>query len=407
MGTDGISRDLLKDLLKENNSKIVMLVMDGVGDIRSTEFENKSPLEYAKTPNMDALALESVCGRHIPVMPGITPGSGPGHLGIFGYDPIDVVIGRGVLEAVGLGLELKHGDVAARANFATLDAEGIIVDRRAGRISDGENKNLCSILQQIKEIDGVKIIVKPGKGHRFVVLLRGDNLNSAIHDTDPQHEGHAPLKAKPRKDEAVFTADIINKFVSEARTLLKNEQRANGILLRGISERPRIPGFKEKYKLEAAAIASYPMYRGIADLLGMTLLPAPETIKGLFETYIEFYNKYDFFFIHVKGTDQAGEDGEFLTKADVIEQVDGALPILLRKKPDVLAITGDHSTPCPMYSHSWHPVPVLVNSQFCGIDDATRFTENQCNIGGLGFFESKHLMTLLLANALRLDKYGA
>lgn len=403
MGTDSIP----EGLIKENNSKIVMLVMDGLGDIGCSEFGNKTPLEYAKTPNMDLLIKESVCGRHIPVMPGITPGSGPGHLGIFGYNPLKVVIGRGVLEAVGLGLELEHGDIAARANFATLDKEGIVTDRRAGRIHDEENKNLCSILSQIKEIDGVKIIVRPGKGHRFVVILKGDNLNSAIFDTDPQHEGHAPLDAKPQKDEAAFTADVINKFLAQARVLLGGRERANGILLRGISERPKIPGFKEKYKLEAAAIASYPMYRGIADLLGMTLLPAPETIEGLFETYTEFYDKYDFFFIHVKGTDQAGEDGEFHAKVDVIEQVDRALPILLGKRPDVLAITGDHSTPCPMHSHSWHPVPVLVSSQFCGVDDAVRFTENQCNIGGLGFFESRYLMNLILANALRLDKYGA
>ncbi|MGI6702967.1 MAG: 2,3-bisphosphoglycerate-independent phosphoglycerate mutase [Clostridia bacterium] len=403
MGTDNI----LEGLIKENNSKIAMVVMDGLGDIRSPEFENKTPLEYATTPNMDVLAKESVCGRHMPVMPGITPGSGPGHLGIFGYNPLEVIIGRGVLEAVGLGLELKHGDVAARANFATLDGDGKICDRRAGRIPTEKNKELCGILSQIKEIDGVEVIVEPGKGHRFVVVFKGDNLNPAVNDTDPQHEGYAPLRAKAQKEEAAFTADVINKFVERARTLLQEQQPANGILLRGISSRPKIPGFKEKYKLEAAAIASYPMYRGIADLLGMALLPAPDTIEGLFNTYIEYNNKYDFFFIHIKGTDQAGEDGEFLTKVSVIEKVDSALPILLKKKPNVLAITGDHSSPCSMYSHSWHPVPVLVNSQFCGIDDAVRFTENQCNIGGLGLFESRHLMTLLLANALRLDKYGA
>jgi 2,3-bisphosphoglycerate-independent phosphoglycerate mutase len=403
MEEDGI----LEGLIKENNSKIVMVVMDGLGDIPCPEFDNKTPLEYAKTPNMDALARESVCGRHIPVMPGITPGSGPGHLGIFGYDPKKVVIGRGVLEAVGLGLELKHGDVAARANFATLDDSGRITDRRAGRIPTEKNEELCGILGEIKEIDGVEIIVRPGKGHRFVVILRGENLNPAVNDTDPQHEGHVPLKAEPQKEEAAFTASVINKFVERAERLLHNHHPANGILLRGISSRPKIPGFKEKYKLEAAAIASYPMYRGIADLLGMTLLPAPDSIEGLFKTYLEFHNKYDFFFIHVKGTDQAGEDGEFLTKVNVIEKVDRALPILLEKRPNVLAITGDHSSPCPMRSHSWHPVPVLVNSQFCGSDDAVRFTENQCNIGGLGFFESRHLMPLIMANALRLDKYGA
>ena len=398
---------ILEGLLKENNSKIVMLVMDGLGDIRSPEFGNKTPLEYAETPNLDALARESVCGRHIPVMPGITPGSGPGHLGIFGYDPLEVVIGRGVLEAVGLGLELKHSDVAARANFATLDGDRRITDRRAGRISTEKNIQLCNILKQIREIDGVEIIIEPGRGHRFVIILRGDNLNPAVDDTDPQHEGTTPLEAKAQKEEAAFTADIINKFLERAGALLKDQHPANGILLRGISARPKVPGFKEKYRLEAAAAASYPMYRGIADLLGMTLLPVSDTIEGLFRTYTEFHNKYDFFFIHVKGTDQAGEDGEFLTKVGVIEKVDSALPILFEKRPNVLAVTGDHSSPCPMRSHSWHPVPVLVNSQFGGSDDAVRFTENQCNIGGLGFFESKHLMSILLANALRLDKFGA
>ena len=275
MGTDNI----LEGLIKENNSKIAMVVMDGLGDIRSPEFENKTPLEYATTPNMDVLAKESVCGRHMPVMPGITPGSGPGHLGIFGYNPLEVIIGRGVLEAVGLGLELKHGDVAARANFATLDGDGKICDRRSVRIPTEKNKELCGILSQIKDIEWVEVIVEPGKGHRFVVVFKGDNLNPAVNDTDPQHEGYAPLRAKAQKEEAAFTADVIIKFVERARTLLQEQQPANGILLRGISSRPKIPGFKEKYKLEAAAIASYPMYRGIADLLGMALLPAPDTIE--------------------------------------------------------------------------------------------------------------------------------
>lgn len=398
---------IMEGLIKQNNSKIVMVVMDGLGDINDKEFDNKTPLEYAKTPNLDDVVRESVCGRHIPVLPGITPGSGPGHLGIFGYDPISCTIGRGVLETVGLGIELKHGDVAARCNFATLAGKGIITDRRAGRISTEESRRLCDILKQIKEIDGVEVIVEPGKGHRFVVVFRGDNLNPAIKDTDPQHEGLTPLKAEAMKEEAKFTAGVINKFIENAVLLIKDEHPANGVLMRGFSSKPRIPTFKEKYKLEAAAIATYPMYRGIADLMGMTLLPAPDTIEGLFETYIEHHNKYDFFFIHVKGTDQAGEDGDFPAKVGVIEKVDRALPILMQKKPNVLAITGDHSTPCPMRSHSWHPVPVLVNSEFCGSDDTTRFTENQCNTGGLGFFESKYLMPILLSNARRLDKYGA
>jgi 2,3-bisphosphoglycerate-independent phosphoglycerate mutase len=398
---------ILEGLIKQNNSKIVMVVMDGLGDIPSSDFDNKTPLEYASTLNLDALAAQSVCGRHIPVLPGITPGSGPGHLGIFGYDPIETVIGRGVLETVGLGIRLGHGDVAARANFATLDDNGIITDRRAGRIPTEANRELCGLLKEIDEIDGVRITVEPGKGHRFVVVFSGKDLNPEIDDTDPQHEGLAPLPAMPRKEEARFTAQVINKFIDSARSIIKDRRPANGILMRGISSRPRITGFKDKYKLEAAAIATYPMYRGIADLLGMTLLPAPDSIQGLFETYIEYHNKYDFFFIHVKGTDQAGEDGDFETKVDVIEKVDKALPVLMAKRPNVLCITGDHSSPCALRAHSWHPVPVLINSLFCGADDTTRFTENQCNKGGLGFFESKHLMTLLLANARRLDKYGA
>jgi len=399
--------NLMQELLKTNNSKIVMVVMDGLGDISNKEYDKKTPLEYAKTPNLDAIVKDSVCGRHIPVLPGITPGSGPGHLGIFGYDPVSCTIGRGVLETVGLGIELNHSDVAARCNFATLDENGIITDRRAGRIPTEKCEQLCDILKQIKEIDGVQIIVQPGKGHRFVVVFKGPDLNEAIKDTDPQHEGYSPLKAEAAKEEAQFTANIINKFVEKAAQLIKDERPANGILMRGFSSRPRIPSFKEKYKLEAAAIATYPMYRGIADLMGMTLLPAPDTIDGLFETYIEYHNKYDFFFIHVKGTDQAGEDGDFPAKVGTIEKVDKALPILMKKKPNVLAVTGDHSSPCPLRSHSWHPVPTLINSEFCGTDDTVRFTENQCNIGGLGFFESKYLMTLLLANARRLDKYGA
>ncbi len=398
---------IMEELIVQNNSKIVMVVMDGLGDIPHKDFDNKTPLEYASTPNLDHIVRESVCGRHIPVFPGITPGSGPGHLGIFGYDPIACTIGRGVLETVGLGVELKHGDVAARCNFATLDAEGVITDRRAGRIATEENRRLCDILRQIKEIDDVEIIIEPGKGHRFVVVFRGQNLNPAVRDTDPQHEGQAPLKAEAVREEAEYTAEIVNRFIDRATGLIKDEHPANGILMRGFSSRPRIPTFKEKYKLEAAAIAAYPMYRGIADLMGMTLLPAPDTIEGLFRTYVQYRNKYDFFFIHVKGTDQAGEDGDFAAKVGVIEKVDRALPVLMDKRPSVLAVTGDHSSPCPLRSHSWHPVPVMVHSEFCGADNTTRFTENQCNSGGLGFFESKYLMPILMANARRMDKYGA
>ncbi len=401
--------DILKSIIKTNNSKIVLIVLDGVGDIRNPDFHNKTPLEYAKTPNLDNLTANSIVGRLIPVSYGITPGSGPGHVGLFGYDPMEVSIGRGVLEAVGLGLELKDGDVAARCNFATIDNHGKIIDRRAGRIPTERTVELCMILRDIKEIDGVEIIIEPGEGHRFVTIFRSNHtkIGPLINDTDPQVEGKSPLKAIGGDTPSQFLAGVVNKFISQGTELLKEFKSTNAILTRGFSSKPDILSIREKYMMEAAAIAAYPMYRGIASLLGMKLLPAPDSIEGLFETYKNNRQKYDFFFIHVKGTDQAGEDGDFEGKVSCIEKVDGALPILLEHQPDVIAITGDHSTPCSMRAHSFHPVPVLINSPFSGRDDVVFFHENAFNSGGLGFFESKYLMSLLLANGKRLNKFGA
>ncbi|WP_129600201.1 2,3-bisphosphoglycerate-independent phosphoglycerate mutase [Anaerophilus nitritogenes] len=401
--------EIIQSTIKKNNSKIVLLVLDGLGDIRSPKFYSKTPLEYAHTPNLDQLAKKSVLGRMYPILPGITPGSGPGHLGLFGYDPLKNVIGRGVLEAIGIDFSLQAHDVAARCNFATINEESIITDRRAGRISTEITQKLCEILQTIKEIDGVEIIIKSGKGHRFVTIFRSKQkeIGSLINDTDPLVEGKAPLLANGKNTPSQFLAQVINKFMKKGYELLKEQFPANAFLLRGIASKPKIPSISEKYLLESAAIASYPMYRGIASLLGMTLLPAPDSIEGLFQTYVNYKQKYDFFFIHVKGTDQAGEDGDFDSKVKCIETVDKSLPILLDHMPDVLAITGDHSTPCVMRSHSFHPMPVLLHSDFSGIDDVDRFHENACNLGGLGFFESRYLMGLLLANAKRLDKFGA
>ncbi|WP_432666823.1 2,3-bisphosphoglycerate-independent phosphoglycerate mutase [Wukongibacter baidiensis] len=401
--------EILQSVIKCNNSKIVLIVMDGIGDIRNRDYHYKTPLEYAKTPNLDKLASESVVGRMIPVSLGITPGSGPGHVGLFGYDPMDITIGRGVLEAVGLDLRLQDGDVAARCNFATMDDNGLIIDRRAGRIPTEKTIELCNILKSIKEIDGVEIIIEPGEGHRFVTLFRSKDkkIDCLINDTDPQVEGKSPLEANGENDASKFLATVVNKFIKQGFELLKDHTSTNAFLTRGFSKKPTLPSMREKYCLESAAIAAYPMYRGIASLLGMKLLKAPKSIEGLFETYIENRQKYDFFFIHVKGTDQAGEDGDFESKVSCIEKVDKALPILLKNRPDVIAVTGDHSSPCSMRSHSFHPVPVLVNSEFSGRDDVVCFNENACNVGGLGFFESKYLMTLLLANGKRLNKFGA
>ncbi len=400
---------IIESTVKDNNSKIVLLVLDGLGDIRHEGYNNKTPLEYAKTPNLDRLAAHSVVGRSYPILPGITPGSGPGHLGLFGYDPKEITIGRGVLEAVGIGFELRNGDVAARCNFATMNEQGLITDRRAGRISTKISERLCAKLSQIDEIDGVELIIKPGEGHRFVTVFRSKDkeIGSQINDIDPLTEGSPLITAKGKNEPSQFLASVINKFVERGLPLLKDEHPANAFLMRGIASRPTLPSLRDKYLLEAAAIATYPMYRGIASMLGMKLLPAPSSIEGLFQTYIEHKQKYDFFFIHVKGTDQAGEDGDFESKVNCIEKVDKAIPLIMNNKPDVLAITGDHSTPCLMRAHSFHPVPTLIHSPFCGVDDVKEFHENACNSGGLGFFESKYLMGLILANAKRLDKFGA
>lgn len=401
--------EILASIVKRNNAKIALIVMDGIGDIRNTEYNNKTPLEYAKTPNLDMLASEGVLGRLIPVSYGITPGSGPGHIGLFGFDPMDIIIGRGVLEAVGLGVHLGPGDVAARCNFATMDSDMNITDRRAGRIPTEKTVELCKVISQIKSIDGVKIDITPGTGHRFVVVFRSDDhvLGSNINDTDPQVEGKPTLEAEGDDEASKFLANIVNKFIAKGNELLKPYAETNTFLTRGFSKKPVIPSMREKYKLEACAIAGYPMYRGIASLLGMKLLDTPPTIDGLFDVYEENWQKYNFFFIHVKGTDQAGEDGNFLAKVDCIEQLDRGLEKLLKYKPDVIAVTGDHSSPVPLRSHSFHPVPLLITSRISGTDNAFLFDENSCNTGALGTFESKYLMTLLLANGKKLKKFGA
>ncbi|MGE5630330.1 MAG: 2,3-bisphosphoglycerate-independent phosphoglycerate mutase [Caulobacteraceae bacterium] len=400
--------DLIEKLVVKNNARIVLLVMDGIGDIPHKDFGYKTPLEYAITPNLDKIACKSICGRIIPVVPGVTPGSGPGHLGLFGYNPLEHEIGRGILEAAGLNMDIKDGDVAMRCNFATADANGIITDRRAGRIPTEKCEELCAaISDKIKEIDGVQILIKPSMQHRFVVVFRGENLSDELTDSDPLMEGNAPHEVKATAKAAEFTAGIANKFYEEARKVIKDLHPANSLLMRGFSEKPRIPSLHHRFKLDPVCIASYPMYRGLARLVGMNVADVGKSYEEIFRKYCDLSSRYDFYFIHIKYTDSNGEDGNFAEKVKVIEDVDKALPILLEKKPSVLCITGDHSTPAAMKAHSWHHVPVLINSDFCGADETVRFTENECNKGGLGTFESRYLINYLLANALKLSKYGA
>jgi 2,3-bisphosphoglycerate-independent phosphoglycerate mutase len=401
---------LYSELTLKTKAKIVLIVLDGLGDIATKEQNYLTPLEAATTPNLDKLAKESAQGRMIPAAPGITPGSGPGHLGLFGYDPLEFQVGRGVIEALGLGVELKPGDVCARANFATLDEKGIVTDRRAGRIATDVCEKLVAMLSaKIKKIGDTEIIIKAGKEHRFVVIFRGKGLEGPLTDADPNREGFPVPTVHPRDENnpgQKKMAALIADFYKAALPVIAKEKPANGFLMRGIAHQPHIPLFEERYKLKPACLAVYPMYKGLAQLVGMKKLEV-QTIQDQFNRYLKEYDNYDFFFIHYKYTDKAGEDGDFVAKMKAIEYFDAALPALFQKKPDVIAITGDHSTPCALKSHSWHPQPVLLHSAASGSDKLERFTETGANLGSLGVFESKFLIRLMQANARMFDKFGA
>jgi 2,3-bisphosphoglycerate-independent phosphoglycerate mutase len=403
--------ELYSGLTLKTNAKLALVVLDGLGDLATKQQGYMTPLEAAKTPNLDALTQDAAQGRMVPVAPGITPGSGPGHLGLFGYDPLEFQVGRGVIEALGLGLELRPGDVAARANFCTLDDKGIVTDRRAGRIDTAVCEELCALLaKKVKKVADAEVLIKAGKGHRFVVLFRGKGLEGPLTDADPHREGLAIPSAQATDEASASqkkTAKLIAEFYKLALPLIAKKRPANGFLMRGIAHQPHIPLFQDRYLLKPACLAVYPMYKGLAQLVGMTKLEGPQTIAEQFERYLAEYDAYDFFFIHYKYTDMFGEDGDFAAKTKAIEEFDKALPILLQKRPDVIAITGDHSTPCPIKGHSWHPQPVLLTSAFSGSDKLDRFTETGANLGSLGVFEAKFLIRLMQANARMFDKFGA
>ncbi len=399
------THELIRDLRKNNGSKIVLLVGDGLGGLPLAP-GGKTELETAKTPHLDALAQRGTLGLSIPVLPGIAPGSGPGHLGLFGYDPLQFKIGRGVLEALGIDFALGPNDVAIRGNFCTIDAAGKITDRRAGRIGSDIGQKLCEKLDQIK-IPGVEVCVRPVKEYRLVIVFRGEGLGGNVEDTDPQATGVPPLAAVARTDCSGKTADIANEFLRQARVILQDDAPANFLTLRGIDKLPAIPTFEEVYGLRAGAIAVYPMYRGLARLVSMSVLDAGQTLDDQMERLKTEWNNYDFFFIHFKYTDSTGEDGNFAAKVQRTEELDGCIPKIMALKPDVLIVTGDHSTPSKMLSHSWHPVPTMLVAENCRYDGSTEFGEAACLRGGLGQFEAKYLMMLAMAHAGRLDKYGA
>ncbi len=398
--------DLMKELHIAGQAKIVMLVLDGLGGL-PMEPGGPTELEAAHTPNLDALAAESICGLSVPIAPGVTPGSGPAHLALFGYDPLRYEIGRGVLEACGIGFPLEPSDVAARGNFCTVDENGLITDRRAGRIPTEKGAELCEMLRVIQLPNG-ETFVEPVKDYRFVLVLRGEGLSGGLTETDPQQLGVPPRKVEALIPEAQHTAELLNKWIAQARELLADQHPANMVLLRGPDKTPMLPSMAEVYGLKAAAIASYPMYRGVAKLVGMDVLKTGETVEEEVETLQSHWAEYDFFFFHVKKTDSAGEDGDFARKASAIEHVDEVvIPAIVSLEPDVLIVTGDHSTPALLRSHSWHPVPTLLCSKYCRPDQVQTFGERACMGGGLGVFPATDLMPLAMANALRLTKYGA
>jgi 2,3-bisphosphoglycerate-independent phosphoglycerate mutase len=397
----------LTPLLRPSDSKIVLLVMDGLGGL-PIESGGPTELEAAQTPNMDQLAAEGTLGQTIPIRRGLTPGSGPAHLALFGYDPLTYEVGRGALEAAGVGLDVREGDVAARGNFCTLDGAGNIVDRRAGRIPTPEALPVIELLKTV-QVPGVETEVRHVKEYRFAVVMRGEGLEPDIADTDPQQTGVAPHPARAVSPGSERAAELYNQWIARASEILADQPKANGLTLRGFATHPGLPAYQDVYGLRAACVAVYPMYRGVSRLVGMEVIEfIGDTPADEFDTLGKIWDDYDFAFVHIKKTDSKGEDGDFPGKVGVIESVDAALPRLLELKPDVLIITGDHSTPALLRSHSWHPVPFLLWAPASARPDSqTQFGERSCAHGSLGSFPALDTMPLALAHALRLNKFGA
>jgi 2,3-bisphosphoglycerate-independent phosphoglycerate mutase len=399
--------ELIDTLIVKNQSKIIFLIMDGLGGL-PVPGRDETELESAHTPNLDALAKQSVCGLLDPVGYGITPGSGPAHFALFGYDPVKNNIGRGILEGAGIDFPMTEKDLLVRINFATVDQQGRVLDRRAGRIDDETNRRICRKLQeQVRLDERVEVIFKSVREHRALLVLRGEGLREEIAETDPQKTGVLSVTPRALVPEAEPTAALFSELIPKAGKVLADEAKANMILLRGYACYRKYPSFAERFGLKALAISGYPMYRGISRLLGMEIAPQTDSIKAGIEVLRENYTKYDFFFLHVKPTDSRGEDGNFEAKAKVIEEVDTLLPRITDLDPDVLVVTADHSTPAVLAAHSWHPVPVLLAAKTCRPDRVERFGERDCIQGGLGRMPMVYLMSQALAHARRLEKFGA
>ena len=396
--------DLIRRLSQPADTKVVLCVLDGLGGIQGPR--GRTELEEANLVNLDRLAEAGCLGRTLPVGYGVTPGSGPGHIALFSYDPLVYEIGRGALEGTGIGFELGPNDIAARGNLCDLDAEGRVTDRRAGRLPTEETTKLCEQLRAI-QFPGVEVFVEPVQDQRFVLVLRGEGLSGQLTETDPQREGVPPVEPVATAPEGERTAGLVRDWIARAREILGGRERGNGVLLRGWSGRPDMPPFPEIWKLRAAAVTVYPMYRGVAKLCGMDSIEGAHTIEEQFELVKQHWDDYDFFFVHFKYTDSAGEDGDFRRKVDAVNQFDQALPKLLELQPNVLVVTGDHSTPSVMAQHSWHSVPLLLWGDNVRSDHTHQFSEPSCVLGELGTFPAKDVLPIAFAHAGRLAKYGA
>jgi 2,3-bisphosphoglycerate-independent phosphoglycerate mutase len=399
--------ELIEQLFIKNDKKIIFLIMDGLGGLPQ-EGGTKTELESAATPNLDRLAREGTCGLLDPVGYGITPGSGPAHFALFGYDPLKYNVGRGLLSAAGLDFPLSPDDLYMRANFATLDKFGHIADRRAGRLDTEKNKLLCMKLKANVHLQKAKeVFFITEKEHRALIVLRGGKFSEQISETDPQKTGQPPLDAQALIPEAENTAAAVGELSDKIRDVLSKEEKANVMLLRGYARYRTFPSMAGRYGLNPLAVASYPMYKGIARLLEMTLAQETTTIEEEIQALSANWRSFDFFYVHVKATDSRGEDGNFAGKVKVIEKMDSLLPEICALNPDVLVVTGDHSTPAAMAGHSFHPVPVLLSAKTCRPDAAVSFGESACLTGGLGRMPMKYLMGVALAHAGKLQKFGA
>ncbi|ENN96071.1 cofactor-independent phosphoglycerate mutase [Methanocaldococcus villosus KIN24-T80] len=404
--------------------KIIIFIIDGLGD-RPNE-KGETPLKIAKKPTMNRIAEEGICGLMNAIDIGIRPGSDTAHLAILGYDPYKVYTGRGPLEAFGLGLDLKEGDIAFRCNFATVDDNFIVKDRRAGRLDFETAKILEKEIDGL-EIDGVKVIFR-SKGYRGALVLRGEGLDYMVTDADPHKDNVKVEEVKPLRKEAEKTAEILNKLLKIIYNKLKdhpvNIERekkglppANIILPRGAGIVPKVEKFYEKYKMKGAVICGTALIKGIGKMLGLDVIEVEgangtpnSNIMGKAKALLNNLDKYDFFLINVKAADEAGHDGKFELKKEIIEKIDNMLSYIfenINKDSVYFVLTGDHSTPIEVKDHSADPVPIVIWGKSVRKDDVKEFDEFACAKGGLHWIKGEHVMRILLDLTNRNEKFGA